>query len=221
MYGAREVLELLGPAAHFEQQINAIESAVAGNTGLAPDLSRTLIETVCKTILTDSGEACEGLGFNDLLKLTYAATQLLPAGKAGADSTDAALRQLASNLDGAILGISELRHSEGAASHGKDARFVPLEELQAEFAARAADALAAFLYKCHRRYSEAPPVRLMEYNDNPAFNEHIDSSNEVVRIFGFEFQPSEVLFLVDRQAYLDELSVFAADADSDEPQEVA
>ena len=55
MYGTREVLGLAGNASHMEQQIRAIERAVAEAPNLAFDLVRTLIETVCKTILIDRG----------------------------------------------------------------------------------------------------------------------------------------------------------------------
>lgn len=212
MHGTREVLALAGPAVHLEQKIVAIESAVLAAPNLAADLARTLVETVCKTILNDRGRAdCEKLGFKDLLKQTYSAIQLVPDAKLSSPESQAALRQLAENLDAAIFGISQLRQAEGVASHGKDAYFTPLESVQAEFAARAADALVSFLYKSHRRYSGSPPIRLLEYKDHPNLNDYIDSSNEPARVFEFEYQPSEVLFFVDRQAYLDVLANFSPD----------
>jgi hypothetical protein len=210
MHGAREVLALAGQAVHLEQQIVAIESAVSAAPNLAADLARTLVETVCKTILNDRGQTdCEKLGFKDLLKQTYSAIQLVPDTKLDSLESVAALRQLAENLDAAIFGISRLRQTEGVASHGKDAYFAPLEAVQAEFAARAADALVSYLYKSHRRYSGSPSIRLIEYRDHPDLNEYIDSSNEPARVFEFEYQASEVLFFVDRQAYLDVLVDFS------------
>jgi len=204
MHGAREVLALTGEATHLEQQITAIENAVTAAPNLAIDLARTLIETICKTILNDRGQPdCESSRFNDLLQQTYSSIQLLPDAKLALPESQAALLQLAENLDVAIFSISKLRQVEGIASHGKDAYFSTLEEVQAEFAARAADALVSFLYKSHRRYSGNPPIRLLEYGDHPDFNEYIDTSNEVVRLFDYEYKPSEVLFLVDRQAYRD------------------
>jgi hypothetical protein len=212
MHGAREVLALAGAAVHLEQQINAIENAVIKSPNLAADLARTLVETICKTILTDRGQTdCDKLGFKDLLKQTYSAVQLVPDAKLGSPESQAALRQLADNLDSAILGISQLRQAEGVASHGKDAYFAPLEIIQAEFAARAADALIAFLYKSHRRYSGSFVPRLLEYKDNSNLNDYIDSRNDLARIFEYEYKASEVLFYVDRQAYLDVLTNFTQD----------
>ena len=92
-----------------------------------------------------------------------------------------------------------------------------MEAVQAEFAARAADALVSYLYKSHRRYSGSPAIRLLEYRDHLDLNEYIDSSNEPARVFEFEYQASEVLFFVDRQAYLDVLVSFSQEsADTDE-----
>lgn len=208
MHGAREVLVLAGPAVHLEQQLDAIESAVYSAPNLAADLARTLVETICKTILTDRAQECEKLGFKELLSQTYAAVQLVPDDKGTASDANAALRQLADNLDAAILGISLLRQAEGVASHGKDAYFAPLETIQAEFAARASDALVVFLYKSHRRYGSPPSIRFLQYADHLDLNEWIDSENQPVVVFGLEYRPSDVLFNVDREAYLDALANF-------------
>ena len=61
---------MAGDALHLEQQIKAIEQAVRDAPNLAFDLSRSLVETVCKTILTDRG-AVPPSKFKDLLKDTY------------------------------------------------------------------------------------------------------------------------------------------------------
>ena len=53
MHGTREVL-MLG-AAFIKQQVEAIESAIGENPGLAVDLAYTLVDTSCKTILRDRG----------------------------------------------------------------------------------------------------------------------------------------------------------------------
>jgi len=219
MHGAREVLALAGAAVHLEQQINAIENAVTKSPNLAADLARTLVETICKTILIDRGQTdSDKLGFRDLLKQTYLTIQLVPDAKLAASESQAALRQLAENLDAAIFGISQLRQAEGVGSHGKDAYFASLETTQAEFAARAADALIAFLYKSHRRYSGSPPVRLLEHKDNPELNDFLDAKNDLVYVIGsgeaqYQYRPSEVLFSIDRQAYLNELANFVPDTE--------
>ena len=49
MHGARAAID--GGLAHIETQVAAIEDAVIRNPGLAFDLAKTLVESVCRTIL--------------------------------------------------------------------------------------------------------------------------------------------------------------------------
>src|SRR5436309_2623688 len=56
MVGARAAV-LGGPIAEaIEQQIHAIENALASVPDFAFDLSKTLVESVCKTVLADIGQ---------------------------------------------------------------------------------------------------------------------------------------------------------------------
>lgn len=59
MVGARAAL-MDGPTAEaIEQLINAIESALASMPDFAFDLSKTLVESVCKTVLADIGQPAD------------------------------------------------------------------------------------------------------------------------------------------------------------------
>ena len=56
MVGARSAI-LSGPIAEsFELQIHAIETALESVPDFAFDLSKTLVESVCKTVLADIGQ---------------------------------------------------------------------------------------------------------------------------------------------------------------------
>lgn len=201
MHGARQVLAMAGDALHLEQQIRAIELAVRDAPNLAFDLARSLVETVCKTILTDRG-ATPPKGYDDLLRDTYSCVQLTPP--PAEDAVVAGFRKIVEGLDGAVGGISALRKNEGLASHGKDAYTLPTERIQAEFVARAADAIVSFLYRCHRQFSSLEARHLI-YDDYPKLNEYIDEIHEPVRIFQYELTPSKVLFSTDREAYREQV----------------
>jgi hypothetical protein len=218
MTGARTLLTITSGAVHLEQQVIALERAVRESPNLAPDLARTLVETICKTILTDKGETYDGLNFNSLLNRIYETVQLVPDAKLAAETTKTALKDLIGQLNGSIQCISRLRHEEGLASHGKDAYFTALEAVQAEFIAMAADTLITFLYRAHRVYSGGIAVRRLEYDRHPEENEYIDSYNEVIRIFDYQYRPSEVLFNLDPLAYTAVLDTFSPSADDDELQ---
>lgn len=49
----------------------------------------------------------------------------------------------------------------------------------------------------------------LDYEDNNDLNDWIDASNDLAVIFELQFRPSEVLFYVDREAYLETLETFS------------
>ena len=202
MLGARAAMA--GGLYHTEEQIKGIERAVIENPGLAFDLAKTLVESACKTILTE-----RTITFNsddDLSKLFRIVTTNLPLLPIAASGEIAARRSLAQTLSGlhtAMLGVAELRNAYGFASHGSAGPRPVMAALQAMLAAHAADAIVGFLYLVHREglatHDDAPLV----YEDSDDFNDYVDEANEPVRIFDLEYRPSEVLFRVDQEAYRD------------------
>jgi len=212
MHGAREAIaDGLG---HIEQQVTSIEHAVADNPGLAFDLAKTLVESVCKTALTARSVA---FGKNDdLPKLFKAVSQNLPflPPTASQDSgTRESLKQTLNGLATAMQGICELRNQCGFASHGSGTPRSPMESAQALLAAQAADTIVGFLYRIHRqdRTPKAGRAPEIQYERNPEFNSSTDENHEVIRIYELEFQPSQVLFQMDPQAYRVYLSEFEAE----------
>ena len=55
MHGARDAIA--GGLVHIEEQVKAIERAVVENPGLAFDLARTLVESVCRAVLRERAVA--------------------------------------------------------------------------------------------------------------------------------------------------------------------
>jgi len=220
MPGAREVVELSGGSLHIERQVSALEQAVYSNPSLAFDLAKTLIESVCKTILNDRAYVFEkNINFPTLTRTTLEQLQILPD-----DYTEAtAVKQcLEKTLDGFLkifAGIGELRNKEGLASHGKDAYTPMLDPLQAQLMARAADAVVNFLYKSHRNYVGPQPFRGIAYEDNEEFNEYVDSNHPRIVLFEeYTFKPSEVLYQFDQVAYNDKRNEFASLKEQEEHQ---
>jgi hypothetical protein len=214
MAGAREVMAT--DAVYFEQQIIAIEQAVGENPGLSFDLAKTLVESACKTILKDRGQPCDSAwDLPRLLKETLGKLQIVPEGLESAEEVAASLRKTIGGLLTAIQGICELRNTQGFASHGKDAYTLQLDIVQAQLAARAADAIVNFLFRAHRHYPIDGPTRRLVYRELADFNEWIDEQNEVVRIFTLEYKPSEVLFGIDQEAYRDLLTEYGAEDENE------
>jgi hypothetical protein len=223
MHGARAAMA--GGLSHIEEQVKGIERAVIENPGLAFDLAKTVVESTCKTILSE-----RNIVFNDsddLPKLFKAVTINLPLLPVTASSEAEVRKSLAQTLNGlhtALQGVCELRNACGSVSHGSEGPRPVMESGQALLAAQAADAIVGFLHRVHSQERAAIPDMRLEYEDNQAFNNYIDEGNEVVRIFDLEYRPSEVLFSVDQEAYRDLLSSFdsaTADVERESAKESA
>lgn len=220
MPGAREVVELSGGSLHIERQVSSLELAVYSNPSLAFDIAKTLIESVCKTILNDRGYAFDkNINFPTLTRTTLEQLQILPDNYTEATAVKQCLEKTLDGFLKIFAGIGELRNKEGLASHGKDAYTPMLDPLQAQLMARAADAVVNFLYKSHRNYVGPQPFRGIAYEDNEEFNEYVDSNHpEIVLFDEYTFKPSEVLYQFDQVAYTDKMNEFASLKEQEEQQ---
>jgi len=205
MDGARAILAGAPDALHLQQQILAIEKAVGETPALAIDLAKTLVETVCKTVLTDlkvafgASDDCHALMRQTLLQL-----RLFPDRHLQPKDIQNQLTKLTKNLVSAVQCLSEIRNREGLASHGRDAFASSLEDLQAEFAARSADAIVRFIWAAHAKYRRTSPSQRLRYEEMSEFNGWIDNlqyEQTPVTIFESNYKQSEILFKLDLDAY--------------------
>lgn len=213
MYGAREAIG--AGLDHIEQQVASIEQAVVDNPGLAFDLSKTLVESVCRALLT-----ARSISFSeddDLPRLFRLVSQALPFLPTTA-SSEAKIRQsLAQTLNGlhtAIQGICELRNRCGFASHGPAGPRPAMESVQALLAAQAADAIVGFLSRVHRQDGSVSMSTRTAFDANPEFNDAVDDLHGIISIYEAEFRPSDVLFQMEPETYRAYLTEFLVDASS-------
>jgi len=203
MRGCRSVLLIAGTAIHMQQQIETIENALGNNPSLVFDLSKALVETVCKTILNDRKIAyTNDDDVQQLFRKTIENLQLLPPDQSGARNTRQGLEKTARGLLQAVQGMAELRNEQGMASHGKDAYARPVEAVQALLVAQSADAIVHFLYNVHLNYRRDLTTTRLTFPQNPDFNDYVDEIHGgAINIFDGEYRPSEVLFEMDQEAY--------------------
>ncbi len=86
--------------------------------------------------------------------------------------------------------------------------------------------MVSFLFKAHRNYAaQAARPKRVEYVDNQRFNAFVDETHEPIDILSLTYRPSEVLYNVDYEAYVDALNSFSNEQDegasADEPPEVS
>jgi hypothetical protein len=213
LVGARAAV-LDGPIAEaIEQQIFAIENALSSVPDFAFDLSKTLVESVCKTVLADIGQPADpAWEAQKLLKETTNRLTLLPRNHPDPARARDSLEKTVRGLLQTIQGLCELRNSYGMASHGRDGFSARLDLRQATLAAQSADTIVSFLYRIHRDGLMKTPGARVYYEDNAAFNDAFDRDNETIRLSGVELLASRVLFYGDREAYKTALNDYLAES---------
>jgi hypothetical protein len=212
MHGAREAIA--GGLVHIAEQVEGIERAVVEKPGLAFDLAKTLVESVCRAVLTERSIVfSEDDDLQKLFKTTTNNLPFLPAEASGEADVRKSLGQTLNGLHTAIQGICELRNQCGFASHGSGNPRPAMESVQALLAAEAADAIVGFLHRVHRQDRTPSTSPRAGYEENADFNESVDEAHDVIRIFDAEFRPSEVLFQMEPQTYRVYLAEFDAEAE--------
>lgn len=152
---ARETLAGTDPS-YVAQQITRMETAAMGDPSLAIGTAKELVESCCKTILTERGVAfSKGADLPELVKLTVKELELTPNDipeKAKAVET---IKRLLSNLATITQGVAELRNHYGT-GHGKAAGAKGLQSRHAKLAVGAASTLAVFLMETHNSREPDP-----------------------------------------------------------------
>ncbi|MDI9528339.1 MAG: abortive infection family protein [Candidatus Cloacimonadota bacterium] len=210
LHGVREVIP--SGAVHLERTVNALERSLTENHGLAFDLSKSLIESACKTIIKDRGG--DPTTKAELPKLASSVMDLVCVISEDIEESSEAKGSLKKTINGlltSIHGICELRRLFGEASHGRDAYFSQLERDHALMVAYSADVIVTYLFRLHKSVPNSLGNARILYNNYNKFNDWIDDQNDTVKIFDYEFKPSEVLFNNDRVAYRDLLIDYMED----------
>lgn len=221
MAGCRGAI-LSGPVAEsIEQQIRAIENALDSVPDFAFDLSKTLVESVCKTVLADIGQPADpNWDCPRIVKETTNRLSLLPRDHPDPGRARESVEKTIRGLLQTIQGLCELRNQHGMASHGRDAHASRMDLRQAMLAAQAADTIVSFLYRIHRDALSQTPGARVYYEDHSDFNQDFDEKAGPIRLGNLVLQASRVLFHADREAYKAALNEFIADRDGEADDEV-
>ena len=131
------------------QQITRMEAAIHNDPDLAIGTAKELVETCCKTILSERNiDFPRNANIPRLVKLTSKELKLTPDDIPDQAKSAETIKILLSNLAFITQGIAELRNRYGT-GHGKDARSKGLGSRHAKLAVGSASTLAVFLVKTH------------------------------------------------------------------------
>jgi hypothetical protein len=184
--------------------------------GVVVSFCRTIIETTCKTILTDRGVAVDSAW--EAPKLVSEALRYVNLGPRDDGGVDAKLRNgaesLVRGLNQIVQGIVEIRNAHGSAAHGADAYSPLLDSRYAEIVARATDSVVGLLFKTHLNSAQRDPLARFRYGAHSDFDELIDNEFGPFKVLEVQLVASEALFRTDFLAYRAALIQFRQEQES-------
>jgi len=137
-------------ATQMHEQIARLERAVHSDPPLAIGTAKELVETCCKTILSERGKTpSANLDLPKLVKAVVEELNLVPAGVPEQAKGAKTIRVLLSNLATIAQGLAEMRGLYGT-GHGKEGRSRGLGPRHARLAVGAAATLVVFLFETHK-----------------------------------------------------------------------
>lgn len=205
-----ELLDAHPESLRIREQVEALEDAMPERPGVMVSFCRTIIETTCKTILTDRGVHVD-TGW-EAPKLVSEAMKYLNLGPNEDGGVDKQLRKgaesLVRGLNQIVEGVVEIRNAHGSAAHGADAYMPLLDSRYAEILARSTDAVVGLLFRTHLRSSQHDPLSRFRYGEHADFDEYIDNDYGPFEVLESPLIASEALYRTDFQAYRSTLIQF-------------
>lgn len=146
---AKEVLSGTD-VSYVSQQITRMETAVNQDPELAIGTAKELVETCCKSILSECNVSfSKSDNLPKLVKITVKQLELTPANIPEQAKASDTIKRLLSNLATITQGVAELRNHYGT-GHGKLNANKGLQPRHAKLAVGAASTLAVFLTETHK-----------------------------------------------------------------------
>ena len=168
--GAEEAIHLLEQKSRLEQAISSNDPA------LTLDTSKSLLESIFKTIISDRVAEPElGQDFGPLYKNVRDVLAL---------NQDTQANEILKRLTNSIVhNVGELRNKYGAASHGDDGCYEnPIQMPEAEMVAHIVDGMGGFLFRKHKDLNDPELAHRIFYSDYGEFNDWLDSQNDPIEI---------------------------------------
>lgn len=189
----REYINRMPSFGYLNNHISTIEDTVETNPDLCIEVCKSLIESICKTILTNQSVVYNTSGkFQILVKQTI--EHLLID-----ENYEEEVSELVRRIASVSQQLCEMRNLSGFASHGKDIEHIPLNMTLALLAYKTTDIVGGFIlrsYICHTTRTDSR----IRYEDCMRFNELFDEDNPL-ELGGVILSASEALYKQDYEAY--------------------
>ena len=187
----------------LDRHVLAIETNIEARPDQCVNEARTLLESVARTLCGEMDlPVVPGQDFPKQMSTIFSALELQLSGHPHAEDIKAGLRQLFGGLNGTMSAISKLSNIEGL-RHGAHLDWPTLERRHAAMLGGFCDTLVTFVIEAAstEQISKRDEERETVFEDASAFNDWIDESHGPVSILEGVFQPSLILYTLDREQY--------------------
>lgn len=215
----RLVIEQYGRWAAYLDYVRRIEAHVESDFGHCLENAKALLEAIGKEICEQKGRSLsETSTINGVLKNAFSVLGY---------SNVSLVNQISSALATIGQQIGELRNDIGPTAHGKpiaemEARNEKVDLLTREFLVDTTVSISCLLIRAFEAESPrllAPSLlEELDYQEAEDFNEYWDEVFGEFEMGTYSYSASEILYQVDKQAYVTEYEAFKAEPLADNEQ---
>jgi hypothetical protein len=149
-----ETISELLTQSYVSKQVRLMNQSINDNPHLALGTAKELIETCCKSILTEEGVSYDrDWDIQKLVKETNKIVDLIPFDIENREVAKTSVAKILGGLSNVVHGITELRNSYGS-GHGHAPNFKMLDNLYVKLAVTSASELAIFYLTLHNAKHE-------------------------------------------------------------------
>lgn len=182
----------------FEMHIATIENNIEANPSLCIETCKSLIEGICKTILTNKALTYKEDGkFQELVKQTMNSLVI------SSDCYKDELCELARRIASVAQKIAEIRNNSGFASHSQDIKTISVNLTLSLFIYKITDVIGGFILHYYITHNNPKKDNRIHFEDCQEFNEYFDEENPFA-IGLLTLSSSEALYRQDYEAYKEE-----------------
>ena len=197
--------------ARLSTHVLAIETNIEARPDQCIAEARTLLEAVARTLCEEMGLThVDGHDYPQQMRAIIRAVEVRLDGHPRAADIKTALQKLIGGLNGAMGAIAELSDIEGL-RHGPHLDWPKLDRRHAAMLGGFCDTLVAFVIEAASAQRPIAKVDESTFESAPAFNDWLDEEHGPITILEGVFNPSLILFTLDRQQYDSALAVWQSE----------
>ena len=198
MFWIREHISKMPSFNTFNTYADTIVNNIEMNPALCIETCKSLIEGICKTILTNKAYI-----YKDDIKFQELVRQTIEVLVINSYNHKEKLCELARRIASVAQVIAEIRNNSGFASHSQDIKNISVDSTMSLFIYKITDVIGGFILHYYMTHNNPKKDSRIHYEDCDQFNEYFDDANPLV--IGFlTLSASEAMYQQDYEAYREE-----------------